>query len=1147
MLTRLFVTLSTAPTVFRFTTLGELKLAGVGGVVLSGRRKELVLLAFLLRRGPRGASRDELAALLWGERDEEKARQSLRQCLHQLRRALGDAIDITADDVRVADGAFELDIRALEDDVAAGRLDSAVERWSGEFLRGTEDAGDEEFRAWLEGERESLRRRVLSALSTLVRDTASAGHVDELLRWSRRWVELFPLDESGNVRLIEALTRSGDVDGARDAHAAFLTRLRNEFGVAPSIEILRLGDQLTRATHQERRAGSAALLTPDLIGREPVLSSLLDAWSRARSEGAVVLIEGEEGIGKTRICAELVRQVRSSGRPSLILSARAAEQDRGQSWSTLRRLMAGLARSAALDEAPNKALGELSAVLPVLRERFPHLAQPSGQPDRLEPSFRDVLRSVAATAPVLIVLDDFARADPESQCLVRSLLAASPPGMLAVLTRRFDDVASDTAASLEDISHLRRMKLQPLSREEVTALIDSMLKIVPADHQTLALRLFVESGGNPFYVTSLVSVLADTGILKLGSGGVWRLEADQASRALPLHPGLRGAVTERLSHLSEPARRLIEALAVIETPVDAGRARDTVQDAGWFGEALDELLSRRLLRPAAGQAGTYEFTHDLVRRVAAERNATPRVSSGRLLQRSGARRWVLAGVTAGLVVAAVSFGVLRDGWRRSADASAISGTTARLAVMDLELLSADSSDAYLASGLAEEINASLARFEDVRLKSRGAVRIARQAGNTDPGQLGRSLSVDYLVEGSIRHAGDRLRVAIRLIKTADGFQVWSNTFDAARGELPALHDRIAGEVATRIGSRISPTELAAVRRPLTRDPQAFEHFLRGNYFLARRTPPAVERAINEYQLALARDTTFAAARARIAYSYSVLLDWGWAHGNRSREQVVSDGLALVARALETDSLSSDAWMARAYLLESADPVLMLGAAEAFERAIAINPRNAEALHQYAQVFQALGHWQKASDTFRRALVLEPDRSLPYVSMASIAWKQGNTALARQLYDSALVVDPGASYVFSARAMFRLGVGDVRGGLDDAMTAVRVEEGYSIPPHSVLAVALARSGEMARAETELNRALSAITDPAAPSPTDTRWAASALLAVGRPTDALRFIERARPRGAWLWFYLLADDFDSIRSDPRFARVMRAARPISDTPR
>jgi len=118
---------------------------------------------------------------------------------------------------------------------------------------------------------------------------------------------------------------------------------------------------------------------------------------------------------------------------------------------------------------------------------------------------------------------------------------------------------------------------------------------------------------------------------------------------------------------------------------------------------------------------------------------------------------------------------------------------------------------------------------------------------------------------------------------------------------------------------------------------------------------------------------------------------------------------------------------------------------------------------------------------------------------------------------------------------------VTGGLEDAETAVRVEEGYSIPPHSVLAIALAKSGSHVRAELEVDRALSEIMDPSAPSPTDARFIASALLVVGRRDEALQLLERARPRGAWLWFYCLAPDFDAVRTDPRFVRVMREAKP------
>jgi TolB-like protein/Flp pilus assembly protein TadD len=465
----------------------------------------------------------------------------------------------------------------------------------------------------------------------------------------------------------------------------------------------------------------------------------------------------------------------------------------------------------------------------------------------------------------------------------------------------------------------------------------------------------------------------------------------------------------------------------------------------------------------------------------------------------------------------------------------------RIAVLDLELLSRDTLDVYLASGLAEEINSSLSQFSDLRIKSRGAVRTARAAGVIDPVELGKSLRVDYLVEGNVRRVNQRFKVGIRLTKTADGFQVWSDDFDAATAALPSLHDRIAREVASRIGSRLTAAQLSLPRRAPTADAVAYEHFLRGNYYIARRTPPTVEQAIAQYRLAMARDPRFAAAQARIAYAYALLVDWGWAHANKSSNDLVREGLELVQTALELDSLSADAWMARAYLLERADPVRMRGAAEAFGRAIRLDPRNVEAIHQYAQVHEALGNWEPALAAFRRTLLLEPDRALPYVAMASIEWKRGAPKKARQLYDSALFVDPGASYALSARAVLRIFEGDVKGGLEDAETAVRVEDGYSIPPHAVLAIALAKSGSQVRAELEVDRALSEVVDPSAPSPTDARFIASALLAVGRRDEALGFLERARPRGAWLWFYCLAPDFDPVRTDPRLVRIMREAKP------
>src|SRR6266850_2473841 len=125
----------------RLQTLGRLRLEGEGIATLSSRRKELVLLAFLARRGGKPLARAEAAALLWEDRDDHRARQSLRQALLELRRLVGEGLLVEPEYVVLAERAVDLDATAFERDVAAGRLDAAVTRWEGDFLAGVEDIG----------------------------------------------------------------------------------------------------------------------------------------------------------------------------------------------------------------------------------------------------------------------------------------------------------------------------------------------------------------------------------------------------------------------------------------------------------------------------------------------------------------------------------------------------------------------------------------------------------------------------------------------------------------------------------------------------------------------------------------------------------------------------------------------------------------------------------------------------------------------------------------------------------------------------------------------------------------------------------------------------------------------------------------------
>jgi Tfp pilus assembly protein PilF/TolB-like protein len=189
-------------------TLGTLRLIDDSGEAqLSGRRKELALLAYLARRAPRPTPRAVLAELLWSDRDEDRSRASLRQALSQLRRVLGDVVQATGDHVALPRGAVELDALALESDAAQGRWDGVVSRWNGDFLAGADDLGGEAFHEWLDGERARLRSLAERAFALCVEEREHRGAYREAADLARRWVDAIPDDE----RAAPALARVIDL------------------------------------------------------------------------------------------------------------------------------------------------------------------------------------------------------------------------------------------------------------------------------------------------------------------------------------------------------------------------------------------------------------------------------------------------------------------------------------------------------------------------------------------------------------------------------------------------------------------------------------------------------------------------------------------------------------------------------------------------------------------------------------------------------------------------------------------------------------------------------------------------------------------------------------------------------------------------
>lgn len=358
--------------------------------------------------------------------------------------------------------------------------------------------------------------------------------------------------------------------------------------------------------------------------------------------------------------------------------------------------------------------------------------------------------------------------------------------------------------------------------------------------------------------------------------------------------------------------------------------------------------------------------------------------------------------------------------------------------------------------------------------------------------VGRTLNVRYLVEGSVRRGGDRVRVSVRLIDARTGFRAWGDDYDRGTRDLLALQEGIAREVAVQIAGRLLPAERAALSTRTTQQPEAYDHFLRGNYYLRQRTPRAVARAIEEFQTAGRLDTTYVSAFARAAYGYAVFAEWGWPYPGVTTEALLARGLAAADRALARDSGSADGWMARAYILLQLYPRTLEGVREAFEHAIALAPRNAEAWHQYGWALNLLGEDSAAVAAYHEALKIEPDRGISLMALAGVhAYGRRFDEAARWL-DSTLVVEPSVAFYFALRGWVRLWTGEVAGAEADARAAISVGGEDRVYGNALLAAVETRHGDSAIMRATL------------------------------------------------------DSLVTVRSDPRFARIIADARPPTRTP-
>lgn len=449
-----------------------------------------------------------------------------------------------------------------------------------------------------------------------------------------------------------------------------------------------------------------------------------------------------------------------------------------------------------------------------------------------------------------------------------------------------------------------------------------------------------------------------------------------------------------------------------------------------------------------------------------------------------------------------------------------------VAVLTFRLLSRDSTDAYLAEGLADAITSRLSQVRRLDVASRTAAR------------LGRRPSATYIVSGTMLRQNRRLVVNVELLRSGTDRNVWAQRYERPDSAVLDTERDIALGVATAMLPRVEPGERVALGGEATHNAEAYDHLLRGDYSLAQRTLPATARAIQEYELASRLDPALAKAQARIALACAIWMDWEWDPAGRPPpESVLTKGVAAAARAITLDSNNSDAWMAQAYIRAYTHPRTMEGVETAFRRAIALDPRNAEGHQQYGDWLTIVRRRPESESELRAALSIDPSRPTTLRNLGSNLGGAAGLAL----LDSAIQLEPSLGTGYSTRGSLRIADHDTAGARADLQRAVdRLTPETRIMESGTIASLQLALGDTVAARATLARALAYL---APDGPIGLRAASllSALYRSGDAPRALQLLSRVRPRGATLWFGVMQDAADTSILPAEVRPILEESKP------
>src|SRR5215212_9368434 len=591
--------------------LGPLEVLGEAGPVGLGGPKQRALLAFLLLNANEVVSSDRLIDALWEEEPPATARKSLQLYVSRLRKLLGrECLQTEAAGYVLRVGADELDLERFVRLREQGRLREALSLWRGPALC------DFAYQRFAQGEIARLNEaRLVCVEEQNERELASGRHA-ELVGELEALVDQYPLRERLRAQLMLSLYRSGRQAEALEAYRAARRALVEELGIEPGRKlrdlhqaILSQDSELDVVTTDEGSRGPEPA-DRGFVGRDEELSELrggLDAALLGR--GAVFLIGGSPGVGKSRLVDELARDARERG--AEVLWGRCWEAGGAPAywpWVQILRSLLHKRGGSSVAGAP-----VLAALVPELRGSGVDLVSPSveseGERFQLFDAVASLLDQSATKQPVVVVLDDLHAADTPSLLLLQFVAGQLARSRLLVIGLYRDDDLRDKPGLTSCLAACARENTTARVRLEGFTLADTAVLIEFINGHRVAeevsQRIHLETEGNPLFVSEIVRLLSAEGRLEPANG--------RPSGRLSLPETVTEVIGQRLQRLGAECRRLLSDASILgrEFAVKELAVLNDIAE-GAVLEVLDEAITARVLTSISA-VDRIRFSHALVR------------------------------------------------------------------------------------------------------------------------------------------------------------------------------------------------------------------------------------------------------------------------------------------------------------------------------------------------------------------------------------------------------------------------------------------------------------------------------------------------------------------------------------------------------